>query len=149
MTERRRILTLLSEGRITPEEADTLLAALDGSDGTFTRESPRVATSAEGSSPTDSGAVPRFLCIQVNPGAGSSRDTVDMRVPLGLVTAGLKFSTFLPERARTKLDSQLDRAGLSFADLQSMKPEDLSDLLRSLNIDVHDDKGDHVRIFCT
>ena len=82
--ERMKILQMLEEGKVTAEEAATLLRALEGG---------RRATPA-GSTPTGKR---QFLRIQVTD-MTSGTAKVNVTVPMGLVGAGLRMAErFAPE----------------------------------------------------
>jgi len=82
--ERLKILQMLEEGNITAEEATTLLRALEGM---------RRAVSGVASL----GGENRFLRIQVTDLASGSAK-VNVTIPLGLVSAGLRMAErFAPE----------------------------------------------------
>ncbi len=82
--ERMKILQMLEEGKISPDEATTLLRALDG-----TRSSgPGVP-----SFPSDG----RFLRIRVT-NLETETPKVNVTIPMGLVGAGLRMAErFAPE----------------------------------------------------
>jgi hypothetical protein len=82
--ERLKILKMLEEGKITPDEASTLLRALDGG---------RRTTSG---GPTSSGES-RFLRVQVTD-LDSGKAKVNVTIPIGLVSVGLRMAErFAPE----------------------------------------------------
>jgi hypothetical protein len=82
--ERLKILKMLEEGKITPDEASTLLRALDGG---------RRATSGGPVSSGDS----RFLRVQVTD-LDSGKAKVNVTIPIGLVNVGLRMAErFAPE----------------------------------------------------
>lgn len=82
--ERLRVLTMLEDGKITPEEATSLLRALSkGQDG-----GPRAGAS---------GAKSRYLRIRVTD-LDSGSGKVNVTIPLGLVSAGLRIAErFAPD----------------------------------------------------
>ena len=101
--DRSRILTLLAEGKITAEEAERLLDALD------TRTATAGAAGATGASqvaalrdaikgdPTPLiEALPKFLYVKVNAENG---DNVDVKIPIALVRSGLKLTSLIPSKA--------------------------------------------------
>jgi hypothetical protein len=97
-----KILRLVSEGALTPEEADEILKALDASDAT---PSPGAAAAGRAGSAADP-AGPRQLRIEVTE---AGRRVVNLRVPINV--AGWA-SAFLPglsadesNRIRTAIDS--------------------------------------------
>jgi len=82
--ERIKILQMLEEGKITADEATTLLRALDGGR----------ATSPGGPVP---GGERRFLRIQVTD-LHSGNAKVNVTIPIGLVNVGLRMAErFAPE----------------------------------------------------
>jgi hypothetical protein len=86
MEERLKILQMLEEGKISAEEAATLLRALEGG---ARRSAPPP--------PFPTGGQKRFLRIQVTDmGTGSAK--VNVTLPMGLVGAGLRMAErFAPD----------------------------------------------------
>lgn len=82
--ERLKVLQMLEEGKVTPEEAASLLRALGrGEDGPVARSVP--------------GSENRFLRIRVTDLA-SGAAKVNVTIPLALVSAGLRIAErFAPE----------------------------------------------------
>jgi hypothetical protein len=82
--ERLKILKMLEEGKITPDEATALLRALDGG---------RRATPGTAAPSSDS----RFLRVQVTD-LDSGKTKVNVTIPIGLVNVGLRMAErFAPE----------------------------------------------------
>jgi hypothetical protein len=139
--EQRRILDMLSSGKITVDEAEKLLAAVssDGADGAH-------KTSQE----TLQGTLrPKFLRVVVEPSEGSTKsEKVSIRVPLRLIRAGLKWASFIPREAQDKISESLKDRGLDM-DFTKMSKEDLDELIENLNDLTVDVEGEEsVRIFC-
>jgi|YNPNPStandDraft_1061719.scaffolds.fasta_scaffold00912_8 hypothetical protein len=87
--ERLKILQMLEDGKITTEEAASLLRALEG--GRRTAAAPPFATSPQGSSEG------RFLRIHVTD-LNSGAAKVNVTVPVTLVNAALRMAgRFAPE----------------------------------------------------
>jgi polyhydroxyalkanoate synthesis regulator phasin len=129
--QRDKILGMLERGKITAEEAGRLLDAIGA-------PSQAAAESAPANKP-------RFIRIAVN----GADEKVDIRVPLGLLRAGIKLGAVIPQDARTRVEDKLSEKGISFnlSDLNERTVEDLIDSLSDLSLDVED--GDEtVRIFC-
>jgi DNA-binding transcriptional ArsR family regulator len=83
--ERVKVLKMVAEGKISPEEASELLEALEESSG-------EKLTAAKGDI-----AGRRWFRLRVTD-TNSGKARVNMRMPLGLVTAGLKLGLkFAPE----------------------------------------------------
>jgi hypothetical protein len=134
--ERRKILDLLAEGKITVDEAEKLLAAIG---------EPNLASPAEGS------ARPawKYLRVQVEPGPGSeSQERVNIRVPFKLIKAGLKFAAFIPQTAQGPVNEALKEKGIN-VDVAKISPKDLEEIVSQLDdMTVEVDGKDKVRIFC-
>ncbi len=143
--ERRQILEMLAAGKITAAEAEKLLDAIN-------ERSPDTPSEEGGSTQKKK---PKFIRILVIPGSHSheghkhSAERVNIRIPLMLVKAGMKMSSFVPEGAREKIDEVLHDKGINI-NLTSMKPEQLDEVmegLKEMDIEV-EDGDDKVHIFC-
>jgi hypothetical protein len=137
---RRKILEMLSLGQITADEAERLIAALE-------QEYP--APSVNGSDLRPKARI-KYLRVVVAPDEKSdSSTTVNIRVPMQLLRAGVKLTSLIPPEARDRVNLALKNEGMTF-DLNQLKPENLEELidhLEDLTIDV-DDKNVKVRVFC-
>ena len=135
--ERRRILDMLAAGKISAEEADKLLAALS---------EPETGSHGAGSG---TGSGPKYLKIFVEPGPKSERqDKVNIRVPLKLIRAGLKWAAFVPKDAQTRVSQALKEKGVAM-DWTKITPEDVEGLVSELNDLTVDVEGkEKIRIFC-
>jgi hypothetical protein len=151
MTEdRKRILGMLAEGKITAAEAETLLDALASSaEGGTSNAGVAAGTSGASSDwptgPSATGGTPKFIYVKV-----TGKDTVDVKVPLSLLRAGLKLTSLIPPQAMDQINESMGEHGMSF-DFNNLKPEDLQEIienLREMEIDVHSSNGDNVRVFC-
>lgn len=148
--ERRKVLEMLKEGKITPEEAEKLLDRLAASDSHASNAASingtevRVAPAATGTDATDDEGRPRklrFLRVVVD---SPKHDNVNIRVPLGLVRTGLKLSTLMPGRVNKRLSEK----GIDLSHLGKLDNEELLTALGELHIDVEGEKGEKVRVFC-
>ena len=136
--DRKRILTMLSEGKITADAAERLLSAMDrpGSVG---------ASTVSGSN-----GPPKYFRVSVDandPHEGPTK--VNVRVPMQLLRAGVRLSSLIPPRARDEVNAAMAREGIHF-DINQLKPENLDDLIEHLGeftVDV--DTGEaKVRVYC-
>ena len=139
---RRRVLEMLAEGKVSAEEADRLINALE-------RPSTGVAV-AEGASTRSTN--PKYLRVLVDrddPHEGPIK--VNVRIPLTLLRAGVKLASLIPASAQDAVNDAMRQEGLMI-DLKQIKPENLEEIidqLRDLTVDV--DKADEktkIRIFC-
>lgn len=140
--ERKQILQMLSEGRISADDAERLLDAL-GSD----------ARNSDSDNPAgDSGKKPKFLHVKVHsePGGHHKHENVDIKIPIMLMKAGLKLKSLVPEHARDKFSSHLSDHGINL-DLDRMDSESIDQLLQTLTETSIDVDADHekIRIFCS
>jgi hypothetical protein len=140
--DRRSILNMLAEGKITADQAERLLAALD-------RAGPAAAGGAR-AEPVHNDA-PRYLRVTVDtdePGEDGPTK-VNIRVPMSLLRAGVRLTSLIPPKARDQVNAELAKNGVPF-DIGQLRPENLEDLVDQLNdlqVDV-DQERTKVRIFC-
>ncbi len=136
MEERMKILQMVQEGKITPEEAAQLLEAISAGSTAPTPPPRRPAPvgdsfGVEGS--MGPGRKPRFLRVRVTD-TDSGRPRVNVRLPISMVTVGLKMgSKFAPQ-------------------VEGLDAEQLMQIIESGElgqiVDVVDDEdGEHVEVF--
>jgi hypothetical protein len=130
--EKRKILEMLADKKISVDEAERLLAAVS--------ESPAAPAAAKG---------PKYLRVLVEPAPGNQEgDRVNIRVPLNLVRAGLKFASFIPPQVQDKVNAELKEKGVPF-DLSHFNAQDVEALLVHLNdLTVEVEGKENVRVFC-
>lgn len=139
--QRRQILQMLAEDKITATEAEQLIDAL----GRERPESP--PTAAPSPKPR-----PKYLRLVVNwtdNSGGEGPGRVNIRVPLQLLRAGVRLASLIPPQALAKINDELRKSGVPI-DLTELKPqhiEELIDQLDDLTVDV-DDPDAQVQIFC-
>ncbi len=145
----RRILDMLSQGKITVDDADRLLKALHGAQ-------PVEAASANAAA--DDPQRMRWVRINVHRPASDNRPEKDLniRVPTAVVKGGMRLgaiiATFAGENAALRMKARgidLDMAKIS-GDLSKMNGEEFDAFLKSLdetNIEIDDGKA-QVRITC-
>jgi SHOCT-like domain len=139
---RKRILEMLAAGKVSAEEADRLLAALENQ--------PEAAAPGETAAPRVS--LPKYLRVVVESEEnhhGNGPAKVNVRVPMQLLRAGVKLASIIPPAAQSKVDEALHEHGITL-DLKQIKPENLEELiyqLKDLTVDI-DDQKNKVRIFC-
>ena len=137
----RQILQMLAEGKITADEAERLIDALERNQpesppGTAARPKPR----------------PKYLRVVVNSEDDSDADgpsRVNIRVPLQLLRAGVRLTSLIPPQALTQVNEQLTKSGVPI-DLTQLKPQHIEELIEQLDeltVDVEDTDG-KVQVFC-
>jgi len=134
--EKRKVLEMLSQGKITVEEAEKLLAAV-------------ADPSAEPEFDAAGKRVWKYLRVLVEPGPGSeSQERVNVRVPRKLIQAGLKFASFIPQNAQSQVNQALKEKGIN-VDLAKITAQDLEDIVSNLDdMTVEVDGAEKVRVFC-
>ena len=133
---RRQILDMLAQGKITAEEAERLIAALE-----------RGGVGATALSETDKVKYLRVLVDTIDPMAGPTK--VNVRVPMQLLRAGVRLTGVIPASAREEVNNALRKEGIPF-DINTLTPQNLEELveqLRELTVDVNNDNT-KVRVFC-
>jgi hypothetical protein len=137
--QRKQILEMLGEGKITAEEAESLISALEREQQTQV-------------SAMTSGPRPKYMRVLVESSEGfdgQGRGTVNVRVPLSLLRAGVKLATLIPPQALSKANDELAKSGVPI-DLTQLKPQDIEELIEHLTdmtVDV-DQPDAKVRVFC-
>lgn len=134
--ERKKVLDMLADRKISADEAERLLDALESK---TTEKSPRTALVKT----LDN--LPEYLFVKVDSVDG---DRVNIRVPLKLVKAGIKLKALLPQDAQDKVNAKLNEKGIDLEDFNVENIKDLLDALTEFEINVDDKKGDKVRIYC-
>jgi len=137
--QRKEILQMLAEGKVTAEEAEQLIAALE-------RDQP--APAAPGSDVRPKGK-PKYLRVMVDATDEGVASRVNIRVPLQLLRAGVRLAALIPAQALGEANAELSRSGVP-VDLTQLKPEQLEALVEHLDdMTVEVDQPDtKVRIFC-
>jgi hypothetical protein len=129
----RRVLEMLSQGKISVQEAEQLMQA--------------VASPAQ--STDEKSAEPRYFRILVNKPArdGKKAENVNIKVPMTVVRGGLRIGALFPGfLARKKVQlgngTELDLSKVTYSDLEAMIKD-----IGELTVDVEGDDA-QVRIRC-
>ncbi len=133
---RRQVLEMLANGKITAEEAERLLAALE-----------RTGAGATAMTEADKIKYLRVLVDTKDPVDGPTK--VNVRVPMQLLRAGVRLTGVIPASAREEVNNALRKEGIAF-DINNVTPQNLEELieqLRELTVDV-DNENTKVRVFC-
>ncbi len=145
---KKKVLQMLADGKISVDEAQRLLMLVDSND-----------EKGRPDSTTDAGtkSAPRYMHVIVEPKAGAEhvghghdfhRHKVNIRVPFGLIRAGIKLATLIPSDTADEVNRAFKEKGLNF-DLRRLKEEDMETLvaaLRDSEINVDSEK-ETVRLF--
>jgi len=133
-TDTKRVLELLTQGKITVDEAEQLLGAL--------KETPADASTAR---------APRWMRITIDKTAQDGRParTVNIRVPLALARSGVRLGAMFPFVFGPKLKEEFRKQGVDF-DWSKLDLSDVEAAARDLGettIDVDDGKA-QIRLRC-
>ena len=137
--DRRQILQMLAAGKISADEAERLMAALEGAG-----HAPTIALEA----PPRASRL-KYLRVVIDAVGHKGPAKVNIRVPLALLRAGVKLSSLMPPQAREQVNDAMRKKGVAF-DIGKISPENLDAMLEHLNdltIQVDDGRAT-VRIFC-
>lgn len=139
--QRRQILQMLAEGKITADEAERLIDALE-------REQPE---SPPGASPRPKPR-PKYLRVVVSSAdnfGGDGPGRVNVRVPIQLLRAGVRLTSLIPPQALTQVNAELNKSGVPI-DLAELKPQHIEELIEQLDdVTVDVDQPDaKVQVFC-
>jgi len=144
---RRQILQMLSEGKISADEAERLIAAVEEPVGTKSTD-PALESAGK--------CRPKYLRVVVDSeddGGHEGPTKVNVRVPMQLLRAGVKLAGLLPAQALRRANHAMQEQGVPI-DLTQLKPENLEELVEQLNdLTVDVDQKDattkvKVRVFC-
>jgi len=123
----KRILQMLADGKIKVDEASRLLSLLSEDSGTRT-DAGDVVKEAKSN--------PRYLYVRVEPKKGSHLDAehgrVNIRIPVGLIRAGMKFKALIPPQAADNVNRALNEKGIDF-DIRNIKDEYIEQLIGALS----------------
>jgi hypothetical protein len=144
---RRQILEMLAAGKLTADEAERLLAAIEDPPAV---SAPYAGAGAGAGSPQTKTKA-KYLRVLVESPDHGQPTTVNVRVPMQLLYAGVRLASLIPAQAHDKLDAELSRHGVPLT-LSQIKPENLAELidhLEDLTVDVDAKENQaKVRVFC-
>ncbi len=147
---RRQILEMLAAGKITADEAERLLVALDP-ETTQVAGKP-TSSAANGQQPSAPRTRAKYLRVLVEADEDMTGlkgpTTVNVRVPLQLLRAGVRLAALIPQQAHNQFDQALSSHGVPLT-LSQIKPENLEELidhLEDLTVDVDGKDGNKTRV---
>jgi hypothetical protein len=150
---RRQILEMLAAGRINADEAERLIVALEGPGS----GAPSATAASNGAAAAANKPKPKYLRVLVEAdesmtGLKQGMTTVNVRVPMQLLRAGVRLAALVPQQAHHQLDEAFSKHGVPIT-LSQIKPENLEELidhLEDLTVDVDGKDGNavKVKVFC-
>lgn len=146
---KKKILDMLAKGKISVEEAQRLLNAVDAKE----IGSENMGRGSRGSDDKVKG---KYLRVTILPGEeskswehGNPPERVNVRIPMSLVRAGIKLSSLIPREAMEKTNEALHEKGINF-DVRNLKAEDIEKIIDALGdaeIDIDGSHGEKVKVF--
>jgi hypothetical protein len=136
--QRTDVLDLLADGKITAQQAEQLIVALE-------RDRPPAASSLD-IRPKNK---PKYLRLMVDTVENGEPGRINVRVPLQLLRAGVQLVALVPPQALDRANAELTKSGVPI-DLKQLKPEQLEVLVDHLDeVTLEVDQPDaKVRVFC-
>jgi hypothetical protein len=136
MNNRRKILDMLADKKITTEEAERLLSLLGD------EKDEAEAKDVKSVNPLKNLKYLRVVVKTIpnpayQPANGETftddddDDNVNIRVPMTLIRAGMKLTSIIPPAVYNQMDSSLKEKGIDF-DLRNIKPENVEELISAL-----------------
>jgi hypothetical protein len=153
---RRQILEMLAAGKITADEAERLLSAIESGSSGAVGDFAGGATASNGAKAATGKTRAKYLRVLVTADETMSGmkggTTVNVRVPIQLLRAGVRLASLIPAQAHNQLDEAFIKHGVPLT-LSQIKPENLEELidhLDDLTVDVEGNQGNavKVRVFC-
>jgi hypothetical protein len=152
---RRQILEMLAAGKITANEAEQLIAALEPNStapaGEFTGRIGGSNGWPNSDKDTPVKTRLKYLRVLVESTEKNGPTTVNVRVPMQLLRAGVRLASLIPQQAHEQFDATMNKHGVPLT-LSQIKPENLEELIDhledlSVDVDAKDEKA-KVRVFC-
>jgi hypothetical protein len=148
---RRQILEMLAAGKVTADEAERLIAALEPQPATTAGEFTGNIAGSNGWSDSKVKTRAKYLRVLVESTEKNGPTTVNVRVPMQLLRAGVRLASLIPAQAHDELDATLSKHGVPLT-LSQIKPENLEELIDhledlSVDVDAKEEKA-KVRVFC-
>ena len=140
--EQRKILDMLTNGKINVDDAEKLLSAISRSE--YDHEEAPYSQQKSGKTKF------KYLRVVVEPNNDSEEkgERVNIRVPLKLIRSGLKWASFIPKETKTKVTEALLDKGIEI-DLSNMTSDDLEELIENFDdLTVNVEGQETIKIFC-
>ena len=148
---RRQILEMLAAGKITADEAEQLIAALEPTSAAPAGEFTGRIAGSNGWPDATVKTRAKYLRVLVESTEKNGPTTVNVRVPMQLLRAGVRLASLIPQQAHDQFDATMSKHGVPLT-LSQIKPENLEELIDhledlSVDVDAKEEKA-KVRVFC-
>ncbi len=131
--ERMKILQMVAEGTITPEDGEKLLSRLDPARTTTASAEPELDTRDRKSRPF------KYLRVVVD-----GKDKANVRIPIALIRTGIKLTALMPLSA----SEHLSEHGIDLSQFNNLDGDELMEAFRELRVVVDSGDGYTIRVFC-
>jgi len=139
--DRKRILELLDAKKISVEESIKLLEAVE-----------RTAAASSGT-PQPAQRSIKYLRVLADSPRDDNNDSaegsnkVNIRIPVALIRAGMKFTSLIPSEVSGQIETALKAKGVSL-DLRNLKDINAEELIQALSeLEVNVDGKEKIRVF--
>ncbi len=132
--ERKKVLEMLAEGKITTEEAERLL------DKIFAARPADRQEKTDGVSASEPKKQRYLRIVLQRPG----EDLLNVRIPLAFTRSGARLLAVLPPRVSERLREH----GIDLAAFTSLKNGELAQAIEDMNVQIERGSGKKVSIFC-
>ncbi len=129
--DRKLVLEMLADGKIGVDDAQRLLSKLE-----------EVESSPQNNGGADAPTKKRPKHLRIVATDGSAEDAINLRIPLGLVRAGLALDSFLPSWAQSRI-----YVATNLAEATKVDTDFLRENLDELDMSFDSEDGESVRIF--
>ena len=145
-----RILDMLADGRINADEAKSLLALVSGVTATGnSRREPegrrRGRSRDRGRDRAHGRSTGAYFHVRVDPrvesGADPNADRVNIRVPIGLIKAGVRLTSLIPGTAADRVNEMLSERGIDL-DFKNLDADRLEEILAEGDFMIDITEGD-------
>ena len=135
---RMKILQMLSEAKITAEEAAKLLDAIEQNSETFKEPEIQVKENH-----------PKLLYLSVHRKDDLDSKDVQIKIPTSIIKSGIQFKSFIPKSARDHLGDSIELNGeeFSFSDIDKEQMNHIFSAMQESSIDIETERAT-VRMYC-
>ncbi len=141
---KKKILQMLAEGKITVDETAQLLTLLGDENTTHNIEQEKNSSKPN----------PKYLYVKVEPKEGHQKQStwgegrreterVNIRVPISLIRSGMKLTALMPPKVAEDINRSLNEKGIGF-NIRNLKDDYIEPLIDALNdteIEVDNDEA--------
>jgi hypothetical protein len=129
---KKKILEMLAQGKISVDEASRLLALVGEEANSKNKDNPVKSTKSNA----------KYLYVKVEPKEGREKhsgwgegrretERVNVRIPISLIRAGMKLTALMPPQVADDINKAIKEKGMGF-DIRNLKDESIEPLIDAL-----------------